>query len=598
MNTSSRVVLDLSGTWQFMLDDEQQVVDVTQPLPTDQVMAVPAAFNDQTVDKKLREHSGFVWYEKAFTIADVLQQQRLVLRFGSATHEAWVYINGQAVGHHKGGFTPFEFEINSYLQAGTNRLTVRLSNLLDYTTLPVGHYTETKDAQGHLKRHVDENFDFFNYAGLQRPVKIYATPKDYIQDISVTPDIDLTAKTAAVQVAVAMAGALDDVKVTIFDEAHQVVGQGQGQDAVINLTDIHLWQPLQAYLYTAKVEGLKAGKAVDVYTEPFGLRQIDVTKGQFLINGEPFYFKGFGKHEDTPVNGRGLNEAYNNLDVNLMKDMGANSFRTSHYPYSEEMMRLCDREGIVVIDEVPAVGLFDSFGFNLELDKSDYQDSTWDKMQTAAAHRQAITELIHRDKNHACVVMWSIANEAATFTKGAHEYFQPLFELARQLDPQKRPCTYTCIMMATPESDKCIDLVDVIALNRYYGWYLQTGDLDTAAQVTRQELLAWQAKYPDKPIMYTEYGADTVAGLHSAYGEPFSEEYQEDYYRMNSAIFDEIKNFVGEQLWNFADFQTKFGINRVMGNRKGIFTRSRQPKMVVRYLKDRWTKIPNLGYKK
>lgn len=107
-----------------------------------------------------------------------------------------------------------------------------------------------------------------------------------------------------------------------------------------------------------------------------------------------------------------------------------------------------------------------------------------------------------------------------------------------------------------------------------------------------------QKKHPDKPMMYTEYGADTVAGFHSAYGEPFSEEYQEDYYRMNSKVFDEIPNFVGEQLWNFTDFQTKYGIQRVQGNKKGIFTRSREPKMVVRYLRDRWNSIPNLGYKK
>lgn len=123
-------------------------------------------------------------------------------------------------------------------------------------------------------------------------------------------------------------------------------------------------------------------------------------------------------------------------------------------------------------------------------------------------------------------------------------------------------------MMALPKADKCTELVDVIALNRYYGWYVQLGDLKTAENKTRQELLEWQTMYPEKPIMYTEYGADTVAGFHSVYGEPFSEEYQEDYYRMNSKVFDEIPNFIGEQLWNFADFQTKFGIVRVQGNKK------------------------------
>lgn len=152
-------------------------------------------------------------------------------------------------------------------------------------------------------------------------------------------------------------------------------------------------------------------------------------------------------------------------------------------------------------------------------------------------------------------------------------------------------------MMANPKTDNCVSLVDVIALNRYYGWYVANGDLATAEKATRDELKAYSDKFPDKPIMYTEYGADTIPGLHSNYDEPFSEEFQEDYYRMTSKVFDEIPHFVGEQLWNFADFQTKSGIQRVQGNKKGIFTRSREPKMVVRYLKKRWTNIPDFGYK-
>ncbi|WP_394236997.1 beta-glucuronidase [Niallia oryzisoli] len=593
--TESRVVVDLSGIWKFMIDKEVEPIEVSQPLPTNEVVAVPASFNDQTVVKEAREHSGYIWYEKEFTVAQILRNERLVLRFGSATHEAWVYLNGKEITHHKGGFTPFEVEINEFVVDGLNRLTVKISNLLDYSTLPVGNYSEEKDENGRIIRKVDENFDFFNYAGLHRPVKMYTTPRDYIEDIAIVPNVDLAAKKADVHFSVKAAGAFDEVRITILDEEGKQVAQASGNDTSVTIENVQLWQPLNAYLYTAKVEGVKGGETVDVYEETFGIRKIEVASGKFLINGEPFYFKGFGKHEDTFVQGRGLNEAYNVLDINLMKKMGANSFRTSHYPYSEEMMRLCDREGIVVIDETPAVGLFHGFGFDLS---GKNAHSTWSVLQTTEAHEQVIRELIDRDKNHACVVMWSIANEPASHIEGAHEYFEPLFNLARQLDPQQRPCTFVNILMATPDADKCTDLVDVIALNRYYGWYLQTGDLSKAEEETRKELLEWQEKYPDKPIMYTEYGADTVAGFHSAYGEPFSEEYQEDYYRMNSKVFDEIANFVGEQLWNFADFQTKFGIQRVQGNKKGIFTREREPKMVVRYLSDRWNNIPDFGYKK
>ncbi|MBS1005049.1 beta-glucuronidase [Levilactobacillus brevis] len=599
METASRVVLDLSGVWRFMIDKEQIPVDVTRPLPATLSMAVPASFNDQTASKEIREHVGYVWYERCFEMPQLLRQERLVLRFGSATHEAWVYLNGHLITHHKGGFTPFEVEINDDLVTGENLLTVKLSNMLDYTTLPVGHYKETQSETGQRVRQLDENFDFFNYAGLQRPVKIYSTPHSYIRDITLTPKVNLTNHSAVVNGEIETVGDVEQVVVTILDEDNQVVGTTSGKTLAIELNSVHLWQPGKAYLYRAKVELYQAGQVIDTYIEAFGIRQIAVKAGKFLINGQPFYFKGFGKHEDAYIHGRGLSEPQNVLDLSLMKQMGANSFRTSHYPYSEEMMRLCDREGIVVIDEVPAVGLMLSFTFDVSaLEKDDFEDDTWEKLRTAEAHRQAITEMIDRDKNHASVVMWSISNEAANFSKGAYEYFKPLFDLARKLDPQQRPCTYTSIMMTTLKTDRCLALADVIALNRYYGWYMGNGDLKAAETATREELLAYQAKFPDKPIMYTEYGADTIAGLHSNYDEPFSEEFQEDYYRMCSRVFDEVTNFVGEQLWNFADFQTKFGIQRVQGNKKGIFTRAREPKMVVRYLTQRWRNIPDFNYKK
>ncbi|AXY24876.1 beta-glucuronidase [Suicoccus acidiformans] len=596
IQTQTRTLMDLSGIWKFKVDDNFQD-DPAKPLADAYRVAVPASYNDQIPDTELRQHAGFFNYQTRFTVPNTLADDRLILRFGSVTHEAWVYVNGEEVAYHKGGFTPFEADITDQVTDGENLLTVRVSNLLDYSTLPVGNYSETTDENGGIVRHVDENFDFFNYSGIHRPVKLYSVPVAHINDITIVPVVDLANQSADVKVTVQATGDYDSVRLTIFDEEGQEVANGEGAEAQLALDQVNLWQPLNAYLYTLEVALVKDGADLDVYYEDFGVRDIKVEKGQFLINGEPFYFKGFGKHEDTYVSGRGLNQPYNVLDVGLMKMMSANSIRTSHYPYSEEMMRLCDREGIVVIDEVPAVGLLDGFGFDA-LNLEDFQnDKTWSVMKTHEAHEQVLRELIARDKNHACVVMWSIANEAANYAPGAYEYFKPLFDLSKELDPQQRPNTYIAIMMSTPEHDLTTDLVDVICLNRYYGWYIGTGDLAKAETDTRSELQAWQEKYPEKPIMYTEYGADTVAGFHSVYGEPFSEEFQEDYYIMNSKVFDEINNFVGEQLWNFSDFQTKFGIQRVQGNKKGIFTREREPKSVVRYLTDRWKNIPNFGYK-
>jgi beta-glucuronidase len=436
------------------------------------------------------------------------------------------------------------------------------------------------------------NFDFFNYAGIQRPVKLYTTPTAYIRDITMTTEVNGT--NARVGYAIDTEGEAE-ARVSIQDEAGETVASGTGPAGQLLIEDVHLWQPLHAYLYTCVVELWQHGQRLDTYEQPFGVRTVAVKDGKFLMNGKPFYFKGFGRHEDSHVHGRGLDEVLNVKDLNLMKWMGANSFRTSHYPYSEELMRLADREGFVVIDETPAVGLHLNFG--TMLGGGGRTHKTWEELGTKEHHAQMIRELIARDKNHPCVVMWSIANEPASEEEGAHEYFQPLVQLAREVDPQKRPVTIVTHMMATPDTCKVSDLVDVLALNRYYGWYIQGGQLEAAKALLRAELTGWNQVRPGKPMMFTEYGADTIAGFHDTTPAMFSEEYQVACLKANHEVMDEFPTFIGEQVWNFADFQTSQSIMRVQGNKKGVFTRERKPKMAAHMLRQRWMAIPDFGYK-
>jgi beta-glucuronidase len=554
-------------------------------------MPVPASYNDLYEGAEFRDHIGWVWYEREIVVPDHFFTQRIVLRFGSVTHAAKVYVNGQLVVEHTGGFTPFEAEINAFVKSGKNRLTVAVNNIVDYTTLPVGNYQE-EDVPGMGKVVRDApNFDFFNYAGIQRPVKLYTTPATYIRDITLTTQV--TGTNAQVGYTIEVEGEAD-IHVSIQDETGETVASGTGPTGQLLIKDVHLWQPRQAYLYTCVVQLRKEGQPLDTYEEPCGVRTVEVKEGKFLINGKPFYFKGFGKHEDFSVHGRGFDEVVNVKDFNLLHWIGANSFRTSHYPYSEELMRLADREGVVVIDEVPAVGLHLNFGF---FGGGGRVRKTWEELGTKEHHAQVIRELIARDKNHPCVVMWSIANESASEEEGAHEYFQPLVELARELDPQKRPITIVIHMMATPETDKVSDLVDVLALNRYYGWYAQGGQLEVAKALLRAELTGWNRVQPGKPMMFTEYGADTIAGFHDTTPVMFTEEYQVACLKANHEVMDEFPTFVGEQVWNFADFQTSQGIMRVQGNKKGVFTRDRKPKMAAHYLRERWRAIPDFGYK-
>lgn len=592
--TRSRGVIDLNGIWQFKLDAGKGFEERWQerPLIGTVPMAVPSSYNDIGASADIRNHVGWVWYEREFAVPDALSLQRIVLRFGSATHEAKVYVNGKLAAEHVGGFTPFEAEINGWLQAGKNRLTVAVNNVLDESTLPVGKYVE-RDIEGLgkvVRNH--PNFDFFNYAGLHRPVKIYTTPRIYIRDVEIVSSVQ-AGGSAAVHYSVELCGDAE-VRVSIADEAGTVVAQGVGAESTLQLAEAKLWEPLNAYLYVLKIELLQSGEVVDEYEQPFGIRTIEVKEGKFLINGKPFYFKGFGKHEDSPIHGRGLNEAANVMDFRLMKRLGANSFRTSHYPYSEELMRLADREGFVVIDEVAAVGLHLNF---MAIHSNGPKRKTWEEIKTHEAHRQAIRELIARDKNHACVVMWSIANEPETAEDGAKEYFEPLILLAKECDPHKRPVTVVTLQEGSPEHCKVSDLVDVLCLNRYYGWYVEGGEWDIAKIRLRQELEGWRKRCPDKPIIMTEYGADTVAGFHDIDPVMFTEEFQVAYLRANHQVFDEFANFVGEHVWNFADFNTSQGIIRVQGNKKGVFTRDRKPKAAAHELQKRWNAIPDFYYK-
>lgn len=602
--TSSRAVMDLSGVWRFRLDDgkgfEQEWYK--KELYEAVTMPVPSSYNDIVEDENHRDHFGWVFYQRKFMIPSFMKQQRIMLRMDAVTHGAKVYLNEKEICSHKGGFLPFEVSIGEMLEEGENLLTIAVDNRIDHSTLPVGseEYGASSLIGGvsktceTVRRRNNPKFDFFNYSGITRPVRIYTTPMNYIEDVSLTNKVEGDSAELSYVIHV---GGRDrcNALVEVLDEQGQFVARSQGLQGKLQIQKVHLWRPGKAYLYQIKVT-----YGEDEYLLPYGVRTVEVKDTKFLINGEPFYFKGYGKHEDTFPAGRGLNIPMNCKDISLMKWQGANSFRTSHYPYSEEMMRLCDEEGIVVIDETPAVGIHLNFGGGANF-KNGKKVNTFDSIEeggirTQEHHREVICDLVQRDKNHACVVMWSIANEADSAGEGAYEYFKPLFELARESDPQKRPCTIVGMQVEDNTKDCMLRLCDVYCLNRYYGWYVMGGDLETAEILMREEMKFWEAQ--GKPFMFTEYGADTISGFHDTVPVMFTEEYQIAYYKMNHKVMDELKNFIGEQVWNFADFATSQGIMRVQGNKKGIFTRERRPKMVAHYLKERWMNIPDFGYKK
>ena len=608
MMTRSRMVSDLSGVWRFQLDDGRGFAQgwPGRLLPDPQPMAVPASYNDLEEGAALRDHYGWAFYQREIAVpAYAREGRRVALRCDAVTHRARVFLNGQEICRHRGGFLPFEIEVGHLLRDGDNLLTIAVDNVIDDTTLPVGGQAPMMGGMKPLPQSKPQNypnFDFFNYCGITRPVRLYTTPLTYIRDVTVVPVVpDPLAErvSASFRYAVDAAGPQAGeapCRAELFDAQGALVGTGTGRAGEIVLEDAVLWQPMNPYLYQLRVT-LGEGDAADEYTLPVGARTVAVSGQKFLINGRPFYFKGYGKHEDTFPNGRGLNLPMDQKDLSLMKWQGANSFRTSHYPYSEEMMRLCDQEGFVVIDETPAVGINYDFGGGANF--NGQKVPTFDPehgVRTFEHHQEVIREMIGRDKNHPCVVMWSVANEPDSYSQGAYEYFKPLFDLARELDPQNRPCALVSVAMEdAPHRDVTARLSDVICLNRYYGWYVASPDLDLAEDLLRQELAQWRSH--GKPVLFTEYGADTVMGARDATPVMFTEEYQLEYYQRNNKVFDEFDFVVGEQAWNFADFATSQSLMRVQGNKKGLFTRDRKPKLAAHYFRRRWRAIPDFGYK-
>jgi beta-glucuronidase len=333
--------------------------------------------------------------------------------------------------------------------------------------------------------------------------------------------------------------------------------------------DAKLWSPDHPNLYDLTVELLDHGKIIDSYSLSVGIRTIQVTPNQILLNGEPIKLVGFGRHEDFPVYGRGYAPAVIVKDYALMKWIGANSFRTTHYPYSEQMMDLADRLGFLVIDETPAVGLFfreDGLERRLEL------------------CQQMTREMIDRDKNHPCVIAWSLANEPHSGRPQAKPFFRTLYNLAKELDPS-RPVTLVSHMGLEEES---FEFLDIMCLNRYFGWYSQSGRIEAGTNLLSSELDRLYEKFK-KPLLLSEFGSDTIPGMHAQPPEMFSEEYQVEFLRQTIKVLDSKPYVIGTHVWNMCDFKTSQGITRMGGiNYKGVFTRDRRPKMAAHYLKKLW----------
>jgi beta-glucuronidase len=326
---------------------------------------------------------------------------------------------------------------------------------------------------------------------------------------------------------------------------------------------------------------LKFGETtVDHYRLDFGFRTVRVEGASILLNGEPVFLKGFGRHEDLAVIGKGMNLPFMVKDFNLMRWIGANSFRTAHYPYSEEQMRMADRQGLLVINEA-AANTISMCAVNCDADA---------KQRLLDLHIRHGRELVERDYNHACVIGWSMGNECEMYGHFEPDgYFTKVLRGVKPLD-QSRPFTFVSMAASFLHEIETMDAeeFDFIAYNAYPGWYFENGRPQSVkVWLDAQFKQLWEVF--KKPILLAEFGADALPGLHDEYNLMWTEEYQSELVREFLEFANECPHCCGAHIWNFADFKVGQHTGRIVLNWKGVFTRDRHPKMTAHKVRQMWT---------
>jgi beta-glucuronidase len=487
-------------------------------------MQVPGCWNVE--DPELKLYEGVAWYAREFDVPVEWAGQQIHLRFEAVNERARIWLNDQEVGAHDGGYTPFEFVVTPMVKGKGNYLVAKVDNRrLPDCTVPSPPYD--------------------NYGGIFRGVSLFPTGSAKLAWLAVLPELRDSLKEARLTVRYEVTNLQDqegqiEAVIRIADPAggvvHEAVRQvrADGRQTVPDQFEVAvaapmLWGPGHPHLYRMEVQLRVAGEQVDEVARRFGIREVTVRDGRILLNGEPVFLKGVGRHDEYPGLGRTLDEELWQKDFDLVQGLNANAVRLVHYPHDEREIEMADERGLLLWEEVPLI-FFPDF------------------TNPAVTRRVCgqLEELIRRDINHPSVIIWSVGNEIQSDTPAVAACLKTGIELARKLDP-----TRLVSFASWPldlEKNTPLAFVDVIAFNRYRGWY------DPDIPGITEEILAYRAKYPEKAILVSEFGAGAVRGYHAESGERWSEEYQARVIQENIECMLKSGQLSGCFIWCLADF--------------------------------------------
>ena len=575
-NIAGRKTVNLNGAWRAIVDpfnngrsgffrdarpkNKQDLVEYS--FDDSPLLNVPGDWNTQR--DSLLFYEGSVWYRRLFDYRKG-NAARVFVYFGAVNYQSTVYLNGEKLGDHEGGFTAFNFEVTSKLRDGENSLVVEVNNVRRADAVPA------------------PRFDWWNYGGITRDVMLVEVPATFIQDYSIQ-----LKRGSAHEIAgwVRFNGPLSKHEVTIqipeagiefktptepdgsakfeFDASALACGKKPASKCA---EPLKLWSPEHPTLYRVVVSG-----EGDSVADEIGFRTIEAQGGKILLNGKPIFLRGISMHEEAPFReGRAFSPEDAQTLLGWVKELGCNFVRFAHYPHNENEVRLADRIGLLVWSEIPV-----------------YWDIDWTNPATQANAETQLRDMIARDHNRAAVILWSMSNETPVKPERT-AFIRQLAQDARDLDSTRLITSALNHVDETgPDvrtlSDPLGEVLDVLGLNEYVGWYWRTPE--------DADKLQWKITW-DKPLIVSEFGGGAPFGRHGNADERWTEEYQQNLFQHQIAMVDRMPNLAGMTPWVLMDFRSPLrmlpGVQDYH-NRKGLISNRGQRKLAFYTLQDFYKK--------
>jgi beta-galactosidase/beta-glucuronidase len=571
---SARKNVQLSDGWRFLMDvrnigEKEKWYAENFDWSKASEVKVPGAWD--LIEDGMWQYEGIGWYKTTIRPGDLLKGNRAEIVFNRVMYYSKVWLNGKYLGENIGGYLPFSFNITDLLRMdGENVLVIRVDNKPRIEWLPASGQVE-----------------WVQYGGILQPVELVSTSKTYIEDFTVktVPDGGGAKINCAVNI---VNGTMDqqDMEVSLeisgsagnSTESSRLAlkpGESRLVNIGLNLKKAELWSPDKPVLYNATVRLKKQGVLIDDRTNRIGIREVKAQGQSVLINGKPFIVKGVNRYDEYAPYGSNPPENVLREELSLMKKVGINTIRV-HYPQSPWLLSLYDEYGFVMLEEVPlnwwGVKWFGEVKQTLDI---------------LPQAKEALTKMVKRDKNHPCVIVWSMGNECETTNEVGTTVMRELLKLAKTLDPTR---LLTYVSNSDVAKNPAYEYADVVCVNMYHG-SLQGKICNHIAEIDslgywplKKELTRYRTYYPDKPMFLTEFGTQGVKNIHGDINH--SEEFQAAYIERIWQAIRSVPGVSGGVMWSWADYyHRKYLITYAAYGPYGAVTVDRKPKKSLEALK-------------